>query len=419
MKVSEKRLKKFIEEQLLSKIKIIGRICSNSGIPCFLVGGTVRDIVLELPQLDIDLVAEGDISLITSRIKDECNLAKLVHSQFETVKLFFQEGFHIDMARARKETYPEPAVLPVVKKSNIKDDIRRRDFTINTLLMGITPGDFGEIYDYVGGLDDIKNGIVKVLHRNSFIDDPTRILRAFRFKERFSFQFAEGMRTLMDEAVAKGLLTKLTPHRVRKEFFLILDEKRWDKMVLSLSHSGILEEFGIKNRLQKERVHSFYNHLSSYSDVAYNHYIPKLLLITEKEEEKDIKVFSDKVGLKMEEIKLLIKLKKQSKGTLDKLSKEELLRKDIYHLLKPIPDGGIIYLLSKGTTRSKKRIKLYLDVLKDIKTEITGEDLKKLGIKQGPIYNVILNRVLDEKINGKLETKDDEIKFVEKIIPSQ
>lgn len=414
MKISEEKLTRFINKQILSNIKIIGRICSDSGTSCFLVGGTVRDIILEVRQLDIDLVTEGDISLITGKIVDECNVEKTVSSQFETVKLFFKGGFHIDMARARKEIYPEPASLPIVKKSNVKDDIKRRDFTINTLLMGITEDDFGKVYDYVGGLDDIKNGIIRVLHRSSFVDDPTRILRAFRFKERFSFKFAEGIRTLMDETMAKGLLKKLTPHRVRKEFFLILDENRWDKMILSLSHNGILQEFGIKNQLQEERVHSFYKHLHSYKNVNYNQYTPKLLLITEKEEENEIRMFSERIGLKMEEMQMLIKLKKQSKGIVEEISREKLSRKDIYHLLKPIPDGGIVYLLSRGNEVVKKRILLYMDVLRDIKTEITGEDLKKMGIEQGPIYNVILNRVLDEKINGKLETKQDEIKFVER-----
>lgn len=413
MRISGKKLKKILTEETLKKVKSIGEICMESRYPCYLVGGTVRDIILKVPQIDIDIVTEGNIRLFEALPK-KLKIKKIVFSQFNTAKLLFKDGCSFDIAQARKETYPYPASLPVVKKSSLSEDVKRRDFTINTLLMGITKKDFGKIYDYLGGIEDIEKGIIRALHKNSFIDDPTRIFRAFRFKERFSFRFERRTKTLIENAIRSGVIKKLTPQRIRKELFLLLKEKKWYKIVLSLSHNGILQELGIKNELKRVIINSFEKKISDFINIKRNRELSKLLLITEDASEKEIKAFSQRVGLKKKESELLLELRKGRKRILTTLSKKEVSNKEIYWLLTSLPLDAVIYLLSKATSQSRKRILLYLNDLKNIKIKIKGDDLKKLGIKAGPIYKKILQKLLDEKLNGKLKFKREEIEFVKR-----
>ncbi len=413
MRISGKKLKKILTEETLKKVKSIGEICMESRYPCYLVGGTVRDIILKVPQIDIDIVTEGNIRLFEALPK-KLKIKKIVFSQFNTAKLLFKDGCSLDIAQARKETYPYPASLPVVKKSSLNEDVKRRDFTINTLLMGITKKDFGKIYDYLGGIEDIEKGIIRALHKNSFIDDPTRIFRAFRFKERFSFRFERRTKTLIENAIRSGVIKKLTPQRIRKELFLLLKEKKWYKIVLSLSHNGILQELGIKNELKRVIINSFEKKISDFINIKRNRELSKLLLITEDASEKEIKAFSQRIGLKKKESELLLELRKGRKRILTTLSKKEVSNKEIYWLLTSLPLDAVIYLLSKATSQSRKRILLYLNDLKNIKIKIKGDDLKKLGIKAGPIYKKILQKLLDEKLNGKLKFKREEIEFVKR-----
>jgi len=413
MRISARKLKKSLSEEILKKAKSIGEICMESGYPCYLVGGTVRDIILKVPQIDIDIVIEGNIKLFAD-VSKKLKIKKITLSQFNTAKLLFNDGCSIDIAQARKETYQYPASLPVVRRSSIHEDVKRRDFTINTLLMGITKNDFGKIYDYLGGIEDIEKGIIRALHKNSFIDDPTRIFRAFRFKERFSFRFHRRTKTLIDNAIRSGVIKKLSPQRIRKELFLLLKERRWNKIVLSLSRNGILQELGIKNELNRVPINSFEKKINDYINIKRNWELSKLLLITEYANGKEIKTFSQRVGLKKKESMLLLELRKGRKRILTTLSRKEVSNKEIYWLLTSLPLDALIYLLSKATSQSRKGILLYLNDLKNIKIKIKGDDLKKLGIKAGPIYKKILQKLLDEKLNGKLKFKREEIEFVKR-----
>ncbi len=196
-RITRKTLEKSLSEKVVKRLEIIGEMCAFSEYRCYLVGGTVRDMILKVPQIDIDIVTEGDITSLVSNIAKRWKLKKTIRSQFSTVKISFVHNILLDIAQARKETYPYPASLPVVQKGNIVDDLKRRDFTINTLLMGISKKNFGIIYDYLGGIEDIEKKTIRVLHKNSFIDDPTRIFRAFRFKERFSFRFERKTKKLI------------------------------------------------------------------------------------------------------------------------------------------------------------------------------------------------------------------------------
>jgi len=410
MKIPVKRLNKLLSDKIIKTIRLIGKICGDRGFSCYLVGGTVRDLILGVPQLDIDLVTEVEISSILKGIPKKYSV-KRKESRFGTAKLVFEEGFSIDIAQTRKETYPYPGALPSVEKSNIEEDIKRRDFTINTLLMDIGKENLGKIYDHLGGIKDIEDGVIRVLHDKSFIDDPTRIFRAFRFKERFSLRFAQETKKLLYNAIKISAIKNLTPQRIRKELFLILREKTWGKTVISLSENNILKQLGLKKELKSKTLTMFEKILGGMKKMKGNQEIAKLTLITENESIEDIDNFSRIVGLKRKEKELLCIIRREGKRIFQKLARGENSRAEIFQILHPLPHDGLIYLLGKGNIKVRRNIMLYLDELKEVKTKIGGNDLKKLGIKEGPLYQKILKTVLNKKINGELKTKREEIEF--------
>ncbi|OQX55369.1 MAG: hypothetical protein B5M53_04360 [Candidatus Cloacimonas sp. 4484_209] len=414
-KISKRSIQKLIKKPLFEKIKTIGELCYSLGYHCYIVGGTVRDIILGIPLNDIDVVSDGDISLIKKQCMKKWKQLKITESKFGTIKLLFNDNSHIDIAHFRKETYPYPASLPVVQRGIIVDDVKRRDFTINTLLMDIGKINFGKIYDVLSGINDIEKGVIRILHNKSFIDDPTRIFRALRFANRLSFRLDKTTKHLLLNAVNDGYISKLTPVRIRRELFLILMEKNWDKILKDMDKYGILKEIGIKKFCSQRRIGVFKKRISEIASKLHNPLLPKLMLIAHKATISETNQFIDKVGLRKKEGTALLEVKKKGAKTLEKLSKSKISNKDIYWSLKTFDTDAICFLYTLGDKKQRKHICYYLEHLKNIKPKLTGKDLKTLKITEGPIYEKILKQLLNMKLNGKLKSKQQEIDFVKRL----
>jgi len=339
---------------------------------------------------------------------------KITESKFGTIKLLFNDNSHIDIAHFRKETYPYPASLPVVQRGTIIDDVKRRDFTINTLFMDIDQKNFGKIYDVLSGIKDIENGVIRILHKKSFIDDPTRIFRALRFANRLSFRLDRSTKHLLLNAVNDGYISKLTPARIRRELFLILMENNWDKIVKDMDKYSILKEIGIKKLCSQRKIAVFKKRISEITGMLHNALLPKLMLITHKSTISETNQFIDKIGLRKKEGIALIEIKKKGEKTLKKLSKSKISNKDIYWSLKIFNTDAICFLYTLGDKKQREHICYYLERLRNIKPRLTGKDLKILKITEGPIYEKILKQLLNMKLNGKLKSKQQEIAFVKR-----
>lgn len=198
-------------------MKRIGDYANGMGYKAFLVGGTVRDIILDKESLDLDITVEGDAIKLGERLAEELGGTLVAHKMFGTCTLELKGKVKIDFATARKETYEKPAALPKVEPSSLKDDLARRDFTINAMAMSLNKEDFGRLIDLFGGREDLAKGIIRVMHDKSFIDDPTRIFRAVRFGKRFGFAIDRRTLRLIESAIKKGMLNKLSKYRINKE----------------------------------------------------------------------------------------------------------------------------------------------------------------------------------------------------------
>lgn len=391
----------------------ISRIVEEEKIKAYLVGGPVRDLIMGNKIVDIDICVE-DSGMSFAKILNKNFKGKLkTYPQFNTASVFLPE-IRIDVSTCREEVYPYPVSLPVVKKGDILTDLARRDFTINSIALCL--GKERKFVDPFLGRDDIKKGIIKVLHKNSFIDDPTRIFRAIRFAKRFNFKIEDKTVELMNESIKLGMIQKLSKDRIRNEIFLLFKEKEKEKIFNELHKLGILKILNLK-KPEKKILEKIEKNLLD---------LPKATL---KRSTFNFQVSTNAVYLLS-----LVNLKDYNKGFFTRkenkiiegvikvLKEENSLKKarkpsSIYQILFGIPVESLIFVMSLKE-ELKGKIKKFLDRYSKVKLEITGKDLQNLGIEKGPIYKTLLNKVLFAKLDGKIKGKQEEIKFAEDVAKS-
>jgi tRNA nucleotidyltransferase (CCA-adding enzyme) len=199
-----------LPRHICTLLQDLGKVAEGAGYKAFAVGGFIRDLLLRRPNLDIDIVVEGDGIEFAREFAARRDLRIRAHKKFGTAVLIFPDGFKIDVATARLEYYRYPAALPTVELSSLKLDLHRRDFTINTLAVDLNPGRFGVLIDFFGGQRDLKERTIRVLHNFSFVEDPTRVFRAIRFEQRFGFRIGKHTAKLIENTVRMKLPVKLS-----------------------------------------------------------------------------------------------------------------------------------------------------------------------------------------------------------------
>jgi tRNA nucleotidyltransferase (CCA-adding enzyme) len=274
--------------RLSKRLKDIGSMADRLGLSAYLVGGAVRDLLLGKMNLDLDVVVEGDAAELVRRLGKKWRAQIVSHERFGTFVMTLPDGKHIDFVTARKEKYPRPGILPVVEFSDLRDDLFRRDFTMNALALALNGRDRGKIIDYYCGTADLERGVLRVLHSRSFRDDPTRIFRLARFAGR-GFSIEGGTEKLIVRG--KKYLQYLSDERIREEILAILSEndpfpalqhlKRWSvlKTVLPGVRLGN-DKNGLKQRAGKaQRLGFLLNELpqSRFEKLLAKLKLPRLL----------------------------------------------------------------------------------------------------------------------------------------------
>ncbi|MDE0144942.1 MAG: hypothetical protein OXL95_03635 [Nitrospira sp.] len=226
---------------LFSLLQKTGELAEQRRVRVYAVGGFVRDLLLGVPNLDLDLVVEGDGIRFAKALAQRYRARVTTHARFGTATVTLADGQTLDVATARIESYEAPGALPTVQRSSIKEDLRRRDFTINTLAIRLNPDHFGELVDLHGGLRDLQNKTIRVLHSLSFIDDPTRLFRAIRFEQRLNFQLDQDTVVLMKEAVSMKICHRLLANRLSTELHRVLSERRPTKTLARLADFNLLQ----------------------------------------------------------------------------------------------------------------------------------------------------------------------------------
>lgn len=389
----------------LELIRGISKVANAFGYNVYLVGGIVRDLLLDKPPKDIDIVVVGNAFTLTPMLKEKF-LCKVVKSQPElkTVRLAFGDSMEIDFASTRRELYGIKKGIPIASHFGcpLKDDVIRRDFTVNAIAISINSNDYGRILDFVNGKKDLENKVLRVLHDNSFNDDPTRIIRAFKFAHRLGFTIEEHTQKLIDEYLEnKDYSEVVSPMRIKKEF----DE------VFSTNSAEVMEDF-INKKIYKVFSDKINNvDFKQIKDTIEKNHIEEenipfiyfMCLFFRKENYGLIKQFD----LTRQQIKMIqdLKFAEELEGKFSDL--------EIYQQYSNRTKESLaLELLIKNNTNIKK----YLEKLNNVKIEITGDDLILMGIPESKSYSTIFNRVLEEKINGNLPDKTSELRFVRKLL---
>jgi tRNA nucleotidyltransferase (CCA-adding enzyme) len=233
------KIEQSLPEELAVLIRKSATIAGGKNLQLYLVGGVVRDLMLRQSNFDLDLVVEGDAIALAKEFTEKVGGKLTVHTMFNTAKLSLGK-WSIDIAMARTETYAKPGALPSVKPGTIKTDLFRRDFTINAMAVCLSTENYGELIDLYGGLNDLNNKLLRILHEKSFIDDATRIWRAIRYEQRLGFQIEPATLKLLKRDVS--MLKTVGGYRLRRELELVLAEKEPEQILLRADKLGVLKE---------------------------------------------------------------------------------------------------------------------------------------------------------------------------------
>jgi len=425
-----KLMKEFFPEELYEILCIAGNLAEQLHYGAYLVGGSVRDLLMRRPSPDIDIVVEGDGIIFAQELSKKIDGKVTPHPRFATAKIVKEikkngevKKFYIDIATARTEYYESPAALPKIETSSIKKDLYRRDFTINALAVKLNTKDFGLLIDFFGGQRDIKEKKIRVLHNLSFVEDPTRAIRAIRFSEKLGFKISKHTENLIKLAVKMSIFEKLKGPRLYEELILLLKETMPHHSIKRLGDYGLLKV--IHPSLEEKTL---YGQLAKAYETMQG---IELLFLKEDYRKELVYLMVILWNLKPHERQELLQricapehIKKElieninsAEKALKSFSSESPV--EVHNLLKPLNIETIILMMLYAQDWQKKAIALYLTKLKEIKPLLGGEDLKKLGIPPGPVYKKIFDAILKEKLHGRLLSKEEEIEFAKRYCESE
>jgi len=406
------RIEKQLPPELVEFMQAAGLIAANRGQSLYLVGGVVRDLLLGRSNHDLDLVAEGD-AINLARQLTEINRAKVtIHSRFRTANLKWN-GWSVDIATARSETYSRPGALPAVAPGSLDTDLFRRDFTINTMAVELVPGGWGELIDLYDGREDLKKGLIRILHENSFIDDATRIWRALRYEQRLDFKLEPDTLRLLEQNVA--MLDTISGDRIRHELELVLQEELPEKALRRAGALGVLAKLhpGLKGNDWLSEKFGETRKASSPNLPSVELY---LALLAFRLSGKETKEFIQKYQLRKSQSQTL-RDTLILKDSLGELSGSELPPSKIYSILRDCSQPALTAVsLAADSPAVKEHIRLYLTKLRYVKPALTGKDLQKMGFPPGPRMKDVLNQLLEARLDGKVTSKQEEEDLVRGLI---
>ena len=406
-----------IDKDYYSLLIEIGKIAEAEKQKAYLVGGMVRDILLGFDNLDVDIVVESNAQLLAEALVRKipnCELSAK-HDRFHTAKLIFHlngKKIPFDLASTREEIYEHPAALPTVRVSNLKKDLVRRDFTINALAVSLMPSEFGEVVNLFDGLIDLENKKIRVLHDLSFTDDPTRMIRAVRFSAKFGFEIEENTNNLFKKTIDSGqfdnLIEKIRGDRVKIEIRYLFNLPNIEDVIEAFFDSGIYRMVSTELKPCTGLINQTPPNI--FHDRSCQWLIYLSLIIKDCDSQFQEKIMKN-LQMTSDEIKTI----KCAFQAHEKLQGKNIDSINVYRILKDLPIESII-IVKLLMPSINNLINEYIEKTSKIKLEITGDDIKSLGIKEGKKIGGILEKVLEKKIGNPNLRKEDELQEAKALI---
>lgn len=398
-----RKMGKILPPELVEFLHTAADIAEFRGEKLYLVGGAVRDLMLGKGSYDIDLVVEGDGIGLAKALSGKIGAKLTVHGQFGTAKLEWKDKWDIDITTSRSETYALPGALPTVKPGNLKDDLFRRDFTVNAMAVPLTRDNWGKGIDFYGGRDDLKNKLIRILHEKSFVDDATRIWRAIRYARRLDFSIEEKTLGLLKRDIP--MLDTISGDRICYELECVFTEDAPEKVLSYASELGVLKKVHPRLKAGRWLTARFKKARELGVPDRETLYFALLTYNLGKIDLEKVIVFLRPNRTITRVLRDVAKIK-ESQST---LARTKLANSRLYHLLHSYSLTAIqAVTIATGSKITRERLNLYLNNLRLIKPSLTGEDLKKMGIPEGPKMKEILQKLLDARLDGKVKDREGE-----------
>ena len=407
-----------LPSSLRERIATIADVSRRQGTPAYLVGGFVRDLLLERENRDLDVVVEGDGIEFATCLAEALGGRARTHPTFLTAVVAEPEGFLIDVATARSELYRAPAALPEVWPATLRQDLFRRDFTINTLVIRLGPEPGYGLIDLFGGRRDLEEKRLRVLHDLSFVDDPTRILRAVRLESRLGFQLSPETLDLARGALAAGVFDRLSGSRLKEELAKLLGEP-------GLAHPGIerLAGLGILQGIDpllaldgaaRERLrvaldaHDWYRREGIADPLVEAWRLPLLALVTRWREE-DLERLAGRLLLAGEERRLLTGFPVRLAAARERLQEAQEPHQ-IAEALDPLAGEELLLLMGEGDEKVGAHVRRYLTGQRPLTLSVRGADLLAAGVPPGPRIGEALCATRRARLDGRIDP-DGELRY--------
>ncbi len=420
----KRRIHNLMEQRLdhltLDLLKSIGAAGDELGIHLYVVGGFVRDLLLNRQVDDIDIVVEGDGIAFAKHVGKQMRCRVNTHRKFGTAVIIFSDHLKVDVASARLEYYDFPAALPIVEKSSIKRDLARRDFTINTLALSLNEKTFGTMIDYFGASRDLKDKTIRTIHNLSFVEDPTRIFRAIKFANRFGFEIGKVTANLIRNAMKVDCFKNLSGLRVLSELKQIFSEENPIPAIETMTAYGLEKVIHPRLEISAHTYQVFESankalawHDLLYVDESYPRWAVYFMALLNRCSFKVCEQICDRLMIPVGERHLLLEKRYKAENRLGFIeSSHPVPRQKLYWALIGFSTEFILYMMALTKNEAvRKAISNFYTDYRHIKPKIRGKDLIRIGVKPGPAFTRILNEVLNARLDGNLDTKEKEITF--------
>jgi tRNA nucleotidyltransferase (CCA-adding enzyme) len=431
-KYQKSDLDQALSPQHVSLLRMVADMAAIRRLPLYLVGGFVRDLLLGIPPSDFDLVVEGDAIAFARSLAGKYGGKITPHAHFGTaiwnldgellasLQVLSRDPKEaqpanlrtLDIISARSETYYSHGALPTVNLGTLKDDLARRDFTINTLALRLDGDHWGELRDDLGGLDDLKRGLVRVLHPDSFQDDPTRLFRAVRYEQRYDFRIFPETKALALQA--KSLIPLLSAQRIRHELDLILEEQNASAMLKRLSEMDLLQPVHPEltwNDAIRQRFLNAFRRLPEYpfrpnpffSDRSFLGWHFWLMTVTST----DLESLNRRLHFhaKLFESLLAASALSAELPALIGLKPSQWVRR-----LENLPLTAVyVVFLATPDEKARQNLDKYMETWRHVKPKTNGHDLIKRGLPAGPRFQQVLWRLREAWLDEEVKTENEEL----------
>jgi tRNA nucleotidyltransferase (CCA-adding enzyme) len=382
----------------------------------YLVGGTVRDILLGEDGFDVDIAVEGDAIAFARDLAQALGGRVTPHEKFGTAVVLYADGGRVDVVTTRTEFYDAPAALPKVERAGLQEDLFRRDFTINAMAVSLKAGDFGRLVDPYGGRRDLADGMLRVLHNLSFIDDPTRIFRAVRYEARYGFRLDEHSARLARGCVEMGLVGDLSSARLRDELIALLEEPEAPHALVRLGQLGADRAVHPHVHADEEAERLLTRALELREELGADTTPWRLgfAVLARGLEPNEALGWLERLKMRRRDAERIAGAAVVAPRIVERLRAGGLAPSEVVALADPYaPEAPLLALAIDG---SLSPLREYFGRLRGVRLEITGADLASLGLAESPRVGEVLAELRRRKLNGELDGLESELAAAKELL---